>query len=194
MRGRPSCAGLVLTGGASRRMGLDKAVMVVPGESACLAQRTAGLLKEVVGPALEVGPGYSRLPSVGERPVGGGPLVAVASGWAYLAAMGWSDPVLVVATDLPLLTVDLLRWLAEYPSVRSVVPTVDGRIQPLCARYSGTDLSMACRLVGDGRRAMRELVEVVAPELIESSDQAALHDVDTPEDWASLRVAGRLMP
>lgn len=167
-------------------MGHDKAAIVVPGESACLAQRTARLLKQVVSPVLEVGPGYSNLPAVSERPAGGGPLAAIAAGWAHLEATGWSNPVLVVATDLPLLTVDLLRWLAEHPSVRSVVPSVDGRTQPLCARYNGADLSVAGRLVKNGHRAMRDLVDAVVPALIEASGQAALYDVDTPEDWASL--------
>jgi molybdopterin-guanine dinucleotide biosynthesis protein A len=148
-------------------MGRDKAVMVVPGERACLAQRTACLLEQVVSPAFEVGPGFSRLPTVSEHTVGGGPLLAVAAGWAHLAALGWTNPVLVVATDLPLLTVDLLQWLAEHPSVHSVVPTLDGRTQPLCARYGGADLSITGRLVGDGRRAMRDLIDTVAPVLID---------------------------
>jgi molybdopterin-guanine dinucleotide biosynthesis protein A len=172
-------------------MGRDKAVMVAPGERSGLAERTACLLEQVVSPALEVGPGYSRLTTVSERPVGGGPLLAVAAGWAYLAAIGWTNPVLVVATDLPLLTVDLLRWLAEYPSVDSVVPTVDGRVQSLCARYSDADLSITARLVEDGRCAMRDFVDAVAPVLVASPDVAAMRDVDTPDDWASLGSAGR---
>jgi molybdopterin-guanine dinucleotide biosynthesis protein A len=93
---------------------------------------------------------------------------------------------LVVATDLLLLTVDLLRWLAEHPSVRSVVPTVDGRSLALCARYNGADLSVAGQLVKHDRRAMRDLVDAVVPALIESSGQAALYDIDTSEDLASL--------
>jgi molybdenum cofactor guanylyltransferase len=181
-----ACAGLLLTGGASRRMGRDKASLIVPGESSCLARRTACLLEQVAGPVLEVGPGYSRLPRVVEVPAGGGPLAAVAAGWARLAASGWSGRVLVIATDLPLLTVDLLRWLVGHPSPRSVVPTVDGRVQPLCARYRAADLSVAGQLVKEGRRAMRDLVHAVRPARSEPPYRASLRDVDTPEDWACI--------
>ena len=55
-------AGILLTGGASRRMGTDKATIVVGGET--LARRTARLLSAVCDPAVEVGPGASDLPAV----------------------------------------------------------------------------------------------------------------------------------
>nr|MDP9020189.1 NTP transferase domain-containing protein [Actinomycetota bacterium] len=60
----PGVAGLLLTGGASRRMGRDKALLAVHGLP--LAQRTAGVLAAVVAPVLEVGPGRSTLPAVQE--------------------------------------------------------------------------------------------------------------------------------
>jgi molybdopterin-guanine dinucleotide biosynthesis protein A len=114
MKTQAGCAGLLLTGGASRRMGQHKATMVVPDDGVNLARRTAALLEQVVDPAFELGLGFSSLPAVAESAAGGGPLVAVASGWTHLSAAGWSGPVLVVATDLPLLTVDLLDWLVQH--------------------------------------------------------------------------------
>ena len=53
--GSPPVAGLILTGGASRRMGFDKAKMVIEGEP--IRQRLIGVLCEVASPVLEVGPG-----------------------------------------------------------------------------------------------------------------------------------------
>ncbi|MST35182.1 NTP transferase domain-containing protein, partial [Acidimicrobiaceae bacterium USS-CC1] len=52
-------AALLLTGGRSRRMGRDKAALVVGGRT--LAQRTADLLRRagLGGPLLELGPGVS---------------------------------------------------------------------------------------------------------------------------------------
>ena len=163
-------------------MGRDKATLLVPGQNLSLAQRTAELLKLVASPVLEVGPGRSGLPTVEEHSPGGGPLTAVVAGWSHLDARSWSDPVLVVATDLPLLTEELLRWLADYPSPRSVVPTVDGRTQPLCARYTATDMGVSARLVAQGRRAMNDLLEAIHPVLVEPEDATALQDVDAPED------------
>ena len=46
--------GLLLTGGASRRLGTDKATIVWQGET--LAVRAAVVLAQVCAPVLEVGP------------------------------------------------------------------------------------------------------------------------------------------
>lgn len=196
----PICAALVLTGGASRRMGTDKASLrLSPCDPDTLAERTARLVSGVAAVALEVGPGRSSLPAVAEDPPGSGPLAAVAAGGEALAAAGWSGPVLVVATDLPRLTEPLLRWLAGHPAESSVVPLRDGRVQPLCARYSRADLETAARLVAGGRRAMKDLLAATAPLLVPEEDwagagpggAAAIDDVDTPEDLARARARHR---
>ncbi|HZI37181.1 MAG TPA: NTP transferase domain-containing protein, partial [Acidimicrobiia bacterium] len=54
-------AGLLLTGGASRRMGRDKALLEVGGRR--LVDRAASVLAAVADPVLEVGPGWSELAS-----------------------------------------------------------------------------------------------------------------------------------
>jgi len=177
------CSGILLTGGASTRMGRDKATLVIGGQT--LAARTALLLVAVCDPCVEVGPGVSGLEAVREDPAGGGPLVALAAG---AAAVGTSAPALVLACDLPRLTPKALRWLVEHPSPRSVVPIWEGRPQPLCARWSAEALAAADRLVRIGARAMRALLEDVDPELVEvpAELRGALEDVDTPDQLAGL--------
>ena len=66
--------GLLLTGGASRRMGTDKALIEVDGQR--LVDRAAAVLGAVADPVIEVGPGWSELPAVREDPPGSGPLAA----------------------------------------------------------------------------------------------------------------------
>lgn len=185
------CAGILLTGGASRRMGRDKASIAVPGESGPLtmAERTARILASAAAPVVEVGPARPGAWAVREDPPGSGPLAATAAGWVALAGRGWSGPVLVVATDLPRLTAGMVRWLAGHPADRSVVPVAGDRVQPLCARYRASDLDTARELVAAGRRAMSDLLEAVDPVLIPERDwagpaggAAVLVDVDTPAD------------
>jgi len=192
-------AGLLLTGGASRRMGHDKATLRIRADTPTLAYRTAALLSEATSLALEVGPGHTDLPRVLEDPPGAGPLAAVIAGRDALAVLGWTGPVLVTATDLPCLTVGLLFWLADHPSPRSVVPVADGVPQPLCARYSPGDLDLARSLSTRGSRAMRDLLAatdiwLAGPELWgpPAGDLDSLMDVDTPADLARLR--GRSEP
>jgi molybdenum cofactor guanylyltransferase len=188
-------AGLLLTGGASRRLGQDKGALVVAGDGESLAHRTARLLSEVAAPVLEVGPGRSGLPAVREDPPGAGPLVALAAGARWLRAEGWTGPAVVLATDLPLLTREFLEWLAAYPTNRSVIPVVDGNPQTLCARYAQPDLDAAVELAGRGGRALRDLLAgmdalLVGPALWQQAAGPAdvLLDIDTPGDLARLRA------
>ncbi len=183
---------MVLTGGASRRMGRTKATL--PAGSTTMSRRTAELVAAVADPVVEVGPGHSGLRSISDAVAAGGPLAAMATGATWLAGQGWAGPALVVATDLPLLTVELLRWLAAHPAGGSVVPLDrEGRAQLLCARYHPKELAGAAVLVASGHRAMHDLLDVAAAvtfvtwgEWAEAGGPEALTDVDTPADLAAL--------
>ncbi|HUY15980.1 MAG TPA: molybdenum cofactor guanylyltransferase [Acidimicrobiales bacterium] len=185
-----SVAAILLTGGSSRRMGHDKALVIVDGST--LAVRTASLLQLVVETAIEVGPGVSGLPATCEEPQGDGPLVAIAEGCRALRANGHTGGALVVACDLPLLTERLLRFLVEWGSPGSVVPMVRGRAQPLLARWSGDDLDGARQLVNEGVRSLQLLVTQPHVALLDEStwpdvvtdDQFS--DVDSPDDLRRL--------
>ncbi|HXY95215.1 MAG TPA: NTP transferase domain-containing protein [Acidimicrobiia bacterium] len=185
-------AGVLLTGGGSRRLGTDKARLVLDG--ATLAERAAGRLAAVCDPVVEVGPGITRCPRVSEEPVGSGPLAALAAGGDALRRMGRVGPVLLLAVDLPNVTVGLLELLRDWPGERSVVPDAAGRLQPVCARYSADALSAAVRLVSGGVRALHALLDACGYDVV---PQAAWHaiapadvfaDVDTPDDAARLGI------
>ena len=189
--GGMTAAGVLLTGGRSRRMGTAKAALRRGGDS--MAQRTAVLLAGATNPTVEVGPGYTRLHPIVEDEPGAGPLAAVAAGTIGLRRLGWFGAAIVVATDLPLLSSRLLTWLAGYPSDRAIVPVYAGRPQPLCARYPGRDLDRAVALVRDGKRSMRDLLDEIDPRLIPPDQWVpvagradALFDVDTPDDLETI--------
>lgn len=187
--------GVLLTGGASVRLGSPKALLSARGER--LADRTARLLSQVAAPVVEVGPGHSSLPATREAPAGRGPLAGLAAGAAWLEAAGAEGAFLVVAVDLPSISAELLRWLADRPGVGTVVPTVDGVAQSLCARYAAGTGAVAARLVTAGERSMRALLEETAPEYADEdtwgvvATRATFSDVDTPDD---ARRAGLEMP
>ena len=175
-------AGLLLTGGASRRMGTDKASIVVSGVP--LAVRTAAVLAAVVAPALEVGPGRSALDAVVDDPPGRGPLAAAAAGARALSERGHRGPAVVVACDLPRLGPRAVHGLAAHPGSASVVPVVDGRPQWLVARWSEAALALAPVLVAAGERRMAALARAGVAWLDQPDWSAELLDVDTPEDLA----------
>jgi molybdopterin-guanine dinucleotide biosynthesis protein A len=109
--------GLLLTGGASSRMGVPKATLVVGGES--IADRAAARLLQVCDPVVEVGPGYSSLRRVDEDQPGRGPLAALVAG---ADAVGTGGPLLLLACDLPFVTEALLGRLVGWEGTDTVVP------------------------------------------------------------------------
>lgn len=188
-------AGVLLTGGASRRMGRDKATMALGGLT--LAERAAGTLVAVCAPVVEVGPGRSPLPSVQEVPPGSGPLAALAAGWhALRVEHGHDGAVIALACDMPRVTADLLALLAAAETDDSVVPEAGGRLQPLCARYSAAALATADGLVTAGERSMHALLDAVPFRRLAEADWSravpadAFADLDTPADVERLPGPG----
>ncbi len=175
-------------------MGSDKALLEVGGQR--FVDRAAAALRAVADPVLEVGPGWSALPAVREDPPGSGPLAAVATGAAALRAGGYDGPVIVLAVDMPFVTVELLRMLAVRAGPATAVPRAGGHPQVLCARYGPDALAGVDRLLAAGGVSLRKLVEAMdirgevgwiePQEWSAVAAPAALADVDTPDDLRRL--------
>ncbi len=167
-------------------MGRDKSSIAIDGTT--LARRTATLLVRVTALALEVGPGTSGLDAVREQRTGEGPLVAVAAGRQALRECGHVGAALVVACDLPFVTEALLRFLVDVDAPGSVVPVVEGRAQPLVARWNGRDLDLAGELVARGERSLRHVLEQSDVTWLDEAQwghvatDATFADVDSPAD------------
>ena len=170
-------AGILLTGGRSRRLGVDKASLVLDGET--LAQRAARRLGAVCEPVVEVGDGVSPLPSVREQPSGSGPLAALATAGTWLRDRGHHGPALLLAVDLPAVDEQVLRWLRDRPGEPTSVLRIDGHLQPVCARYGPDALLAATSLVAGGVRALHEVFDVVEHDVVDADEWRIVADADT---------------
>jgi molybdopterin-guanine dinucleotide biosynthesis protein A len=183
-------AGVLLTGGASRRLGIDKATLVVNGTR--LADHAATVLAAVCGPVIEVGPGITGLPTCREDPAGSGPLAGLVAGAAALGSDA-SNGVLLLACDLPGVEEPLVRLVAHWPGGATVVPMADGEPQLVCARYGTVALAQAADVLGAGTLSLRRLLDQTEHDLIEPSTWGAVApidafaDIDTPADLARIR-------
>jgi molybdopterin-guanine dinucleotide biosynthesis protein A len=177
--------GILLTGGSSRRLGTDKASLVVDGGT--LAARAAASLTGRGVVSVEVGPGHTTLPAVREDPPGSGPLAAFVAGARAVAdALGEPPEAFVLlACDLvePGTVVDAL--LAAPPAELVVPIDGDGAAQYACARYGEPLVDAAVGLLATGARSLHALAATVpAARRLDLAGLApeALADVDTPED------------
>ena len=196
MEPEATVAGILLTGGSSRRMGgYDKPSIRINGVP--LAVRVTGVLGRVASPVIEVGPGRSGGTVVEELCPGSGPLVAIRDGIRGLRRAGHVGDALVLACDLPLASEVALRALTSWPVSGSVVPLIGGRPQPLCARWSANDLDAVEALVDAGARAMTALLSRGEVTLVDEEswpavvDVAAFVDADTPADFDALGLHWR---
>ncbi len=124
--------GMVLAGGAGRRLSPDKGQRLVGGVP--ITERVLAALTPVADETIIVGsalaPEGIRL--VADEQPGAGPLAAIHTGMKAAPA----DVYLVVACDMPFITSDLLRHLlVAGDGFDAVVPVVGGRDEPLCAAY-----------------------------------------------------------
>ena len=182
--------GVILAGGAGRRMGVrDKAALRVGGVA--LLDRVLAAARPVCDRLVVVGPTRpTEVPGVEfvtEEHPGGGPVPAVLAG---LNACPECDTLLVLATDLPLLHPDHLRLLLSELDHRSGVEVVPARgpqgANPLLAAYRSAALaSRAARLgLGPGAAASRLL-----PDALWAVDLGpATLNVNRPEDLAAVEL------
>jgi molybdenum cofactor guanylyltransferase len=184
-------AAVILAGGASRRMGRDKATL--PYDGVTLIERMVKLLKQRCAPIFVIAAPGQALPALDAQVLrdeihGVGPLLATARGLRAAAEAG-SELAFVSAVDMPLLSIDLLDELAG-PAVRlgaDVVLPWDGRDHYLAGVYRTSLAKRAAELVAAGERSMRALVEGVDTQRIVMPEQVSLTNVNTAADLAAVR-------
>jgi len=188
--GFANVSGAVLTGGASTRMGSDKAHLAIGGVAS--ATRVARCLALLCEDVVLVG-GDPPADAPGRRaPDGDGPRSALRGLVAALEATR-AERVLVVATDLPLVHETLLLGLCAWPEAEAVLARDSEGPQPLCAVYRREPVLAAAerRLAAGSRLALRELLAELDAKVLPGDVQAALDpagtalwNVNTPEDLA----------
>ncbi len=142
--------GVVLAGGASRRLGLDKARY--PFRNGTLADWAAERLAEVCCEVLVADRGRELLE--GLESVVDGPGKGPAAGLLGAAQARPEQDLLVLACDLPRVPVSLLRDLAGRSDGQAWVPRHGGRFEPLCARFSPSSLAQLRVQVATGEVAL----------------------------------------
>ncbi len=181
--------GMVLAGGAGRRLSPDKGRHLVGGIP--IIDRVLAALTPVVDDIIIVGhgPPPPGLRLLADEQPGAGPLAAIYTGMSAAPA----DVYLVVAWDMPFLTSDLLRYLlGAGQGFDAAVPVVGGQEQPLCAAYGRSCLAAIGEAVAAGqRRVISFFSEVQVRRITEAELKACgapevlLFNVNTAQELAA---------
>lgn len=191
----PPLAAVVLCGGASQRMGTEKALMVMP-EGLPLVLHVAGRMATVADPVLLATGRPGRLGRLGylevEDPTrGAGPLAGI------VAALERSphDLLAVVAVDMPFASPRLFEHLASSIGAHDAcVPRTAHGLEPLHALYARSTLPHLRACLDSGRLAVHQaLADLAVREVAEAEwddfdpDGRFAANLNEPEDLAAVR-------
>lgn len=154
----------VLAGGASKRFGADKALVRLCPDGPTLIEAVVTTCTQLTSDIVVIGheryaPLLPGIPIIPDEHPGQGPLAAIANA---LRSSG-TDRQLVVACDMPCLSLPLLHWLAQrsVAAELTVCRTPDGWRQPMPAVYARTLLPAIDSALLGGHRAVASIFDMV---------------------------------
>jgi len=192
----PAVSGIVLAGGAGRRMGADKALLRLGDHT--LIEIVVGTLLGVTDDVVVASGASPRsgwptlpVPLVADRVPMAGPVAGLDAGLRAVR----SEAVIVVACDMPFLNPRLLRFLAEQlGGYDAVVPVCGGRRHPLHAVYSRRCLAVVEQVLS-GRGSLHHILARVRTRAIPEHklleiDPGGLSctNVNHPQEWERVQA------
>ena len=179
--------GLILSGGKSRRMGQDKALLTNNGQSqlAYVAGVLDGCVEKLfVSTRADQAQDKERAQydQIIDRYDDMGPVAGILSALETHAEVDW----LVIACDLPNITVQTIRHLLLHRDgdqpFTAYTSSYDGLPEPLCAIYHAGCQTIVRRFVDDGVNCPRKILIRSETRLLDQAHPDALDNVNTPED------------
>jgi molybdenum cofactor guanylyltransferase len=178
VRGRDEVTGVLLVGGASRRFGSPKALARFQGE--LLGERAHRLLEDAFDRVLIVGKAGDALDLPFDVLDDGSEVRAPIVGLIAALRHAETDVSVVLPTDMPLVSPELLQRLAEgVEGVDAAVP----QSGPLPGAYRKSALPVLQRRAAAGNFALYRALEELTVRVVEL-DEDELKNVNTPADLA----------
>ena len=158
-------SGIIVAGGRSSRIGVDKALLKVGGST--MIERIISVLQQVAGHVLiSAGNGkysFTGYSHVEDKFADIGPI-----GGIYSALKASSTPInIVVSCDLPFLSVDLLDYLLQNSLENElIIPVHNNFYEPLCAVYNVSLLPVIEQQINDGDYKLINLITKTDSKLL----------------------------
>lgn len=192
----PEISAVVLAGGKASRLGMDKAFLLLDGQP--LVARTVSTLSQLSDDIIVVTNDPARYGCLSlsvrlvpdQRP-GVGALMGLYSGLKAAT----NPYAIVVACDMPFLSLPLLRYMASLTEGYDVViPRLGSWQEPLHAVYGKSCLPSIARQLEQGRRMIVSFFGDVRVRYIKKAEiqrfdrqNRSFLNVNTPEDWDRVR-------
>jgi len=180
--------GVVLAGGASRRMGRPKHELKLP-DGRTMIEVVAGALREVCARVVVTGDIETGLQRVADLRPDQGPL----GGIEAILASGLDAQYLVCPCDMPLVTGPLLQRLTGPAEGGATVFQIEGEdsVRPLPARISGDLLEAVAARLDAQQRAVHRLMSSIETEVVTlaPAEGEQLANVNTLQEYEAVTRA-----
>lgn len=181
------CTAIIMAGGDSRRMGTDKAGLLLDGQT--LLQNVITTMQQLF-PRVIVSVRQPRagidLPQVCDEQPDGGPMAGLAASLGQVTTP-WA---FMVACDMPFVVPDVVELLAGYRlQHQAVVPVVHGHPQPLAAFYAVSCLAPLRASLAAQQKGLRGVLKQLDVRYVDEAEMLeadpllrSFFDLDTPQD------------
>lgn len=192
---RDDLSAAILVGGQSRRMGTNKALLRLEPNGPSVVESVARTLRSITGDVLLVGSGVVDCDLSGLRQVEDEyPNTGALGGICTALRQSASPHVLVVACDMPFLSLDFLRYMISLPRTYDVLVPLLDELHPLHAIYARTCLPLIeaelraglYRVTGWFSRANVQTIPA-ATMMAMNPAMSSCFNMNTPDDFAEAK-------
>ncbi len=187
---------IILCGGQSRRMGVDKALLPFGGET--MLERVVRIVGTqvatentvvVASPQQQLFPLQTRL--CRDEQEYRGPLAALAHGFRTLP--NDIDAVFITGCDVPLLVPAVIDFLfKELGSTEAIIPRGAKHLHPLCAVYRISVLSRIEQQIAEGQHSLHRWIDQLEAKLLDTQllrrsdpELLSLRNLNSYDDYLS---------
>jgi len=190
--------GIILCGGKSSRMKTNKAFLKlgnIPIIEIMLQKMKQNFDNLILSSNNTELFAYLNVPIVKDIYLNRGPLAGIHSSLSSSS----TEKNFIISCDIPLITVELIKYLSEYNSDKKIIlPVLKGRIQQLCGVYSKSILVDVEQILKESqgnnevKGSIFNLLERVDAEIVDVSSFSSPGDdiflnMNTPEDYELIK-------
>jgi molybdopterin-guanine dinucleotide biosynthesis protein A len=188
--------GVILAGGKSSRMGVNKSFLKLGNQT--IIERIVNLMKSIFTEVIIITNTpdeykFLKLPLYEDLYKWKGPLAGIHSALTH----SQTEKVFVLSCDVPLMSKEIIEYIIEYKTDKSILfCEAAGFHQPLVGIYSKKILSAIEKFISDneiGDKSFHQFlkkvdVEIIHPEKLSFYNDEIFFNVNRPEDYAYIKL------
>ncbi|MCL6493392.1 MAG: molybdenum cofactor guanylyltransferase [Ignavibacterium sp.] len=189
-------AGVILAGGKSSRMGVNKSFLKLGNQT--IIERIVDLMKSTFTEVIIITNTpdeykFLKLPLYEDIYKWKGPLAGIHSALTH----SQTEKVFVLSCDVPLMSKEIIEYIIEYKSDKSIVfCEAAGYHQPLVGVYSKKILSKIEKFISNNEMTDKSFhqflkivdAEIIHPEKLSFYNDEIFFNVNRPEDYEHLKL------